>query len=56
MHEGDGYGTYTRPAVSSDGRSAVTISVTTTSAMPDLSTLNRATGTLIDHALCAAGQ
>jgi D-alanyl-D-alanine carboxypeptidase len=56
MHEGDGYGTYTRPAVSSDGRSAVTISVTTTSAMPDLSTLNRATGTLIDHALCAVGQ
>jgi D-alanyl-D-alanine carboxypeptidase len=24
--------------------------------MPDLPTLNRAAGTLIDHALCAAGQ
>ncbi|MEU5482408.1 serine hydrolase domain-containing protein [Streptomyces mirabilis] len=56
MHEGDGFGTYTRPAVSSDGRRAVTISVTTTSRMPDLPTLNRATGTLIDHALCAAGR
>ncbi|GAX56166.1 serine hydrolase domain-containing protein [Streptomyces olivochromogenes] len=56
MHEGDGFGTYTRPAVSSDGRRAVTISVTTTSGMPDLPTLNRATGTLIDHALCAAGR
>ncbi|MFF3656194.1 serine hydrolase domain-containing protein [Streptomyces olivochromogenes] len=54
MHEGDGFGTYTRPAVSSDGRRAVTISVTTTSGMPDLPTLNRATGALIDHALCAA--
>ncbi|MFF7928060.1 serine hydrolase domain-containing protein [Streptomyces mirabilis] len=56
MHEGDGFGTYTRSAVSSDGRRAVTISVTTTSGMPDLPTLNRATGTLIDHALCAAGR
>ncbi|MER5906068.1 serine hydrolase domain-containing protein [Streptomyces mirabilis] len=56
MHEGDGFGTYTRPAVSSDGRRAVTISITTTSGMPDLPTLNRATGTLIDHALCAAGR
>ncbi|MFJ1601994.1 serine hydrolase domain-containing protein [Streptomyces sp. NPDC088253] len=56
MHEGDGFGSYTRPAVSSDGRRAVTVSVTTTSAMPDLPTLNRATGTLIDHALCAAGR
>ncbi|MFD6997641.1 serine hydrolase domain-containing protein [Streptomyces mirabilis] len=56
MHEGDGFGTYTRPAVTSDGRRAVTISVTTTSGMPDLPTLNRATGTLIDHALCATGR
>ncbi|MFK0024751.1 serine hydrolase domain-containing protein [Streptomyces sp. NPDC090798] len=56
MHEGDGFGSYTRPAVSSDGRRAVTVSVTTTSAMPDLPTLNRATGTLIDHALCAANR
>ncbi|MEU2420740.1 serine hydrolase domain-containing protein [Streptomyces sp. NPDC007851] len=53
-HEGDGLGVNTRPAVSADGRRAVTVSITTTTAPPDLATLNRATGTLIDHALCAA--
>ncbi|WP_046728021.1 serine hydrolase domain-containing protein [Streptomyces humi] len=52
-HEGDGVGVNTRPAVSADGRRAVTVSVTTTTAPPDLATLNRATGTLVDHALCA---
>ncbi|MFE0508646.1 serine hydrolase domain-containing protein [Streptomyces sp. NPDC058964] len=52
-HEGDGPGVYTRPAVSADGRRAVTVSITTTSALADLPTLNRATNTLIDHALCA---
>ncbi|MGW7547647.1 serine hydrolase domain-containing protein [Streptomyces sp. NPDC054770] len=52
-HEGDGAGVNTRPAVSADGRRAVTVSLTTTTAPPDLAALNRATGTLVDHALCA---
>ncbi|MFD4875401.1 serine hydrolase domain-containing protein [Streptomyces sp. NPDC058420] len=52
MHEGDGPGVNTRPAVSADGRRAVTVSITTTTAPPDLAALNRATGTLVDHALC----
>ncbi|MER7931761.1 MULTISPECIES: serine hydrolase domain-containing protein [unclassified Streptomyces] len=52
-HEGDGAGVNTRPAVSADGRRAVTVSLTTTTAPPDLPALNRATNTLIDHALCA---
>ncbi|MFI1002898.1 serine hydrolase domain-containing protein [Streptomyces galbus] len=52
-HEGDGLGVYTRPAVTEDGRRAVTVSITTRSALPDLPTLNRATGALVDHALCA---
>ncbi|WP_089104243.1 serine hydrolase domain-containing protein [Streptomyces hyaluromycini] len=51
-HEGDGAGVNTRPAVSADGSRAVTISLTTTTAPPDLAALNRATGTLVDHALC----
>jgi len=51
-HEGDGVGVNTRPAVSADGRRAVTVSITTTTAPPDLTALNRATGTLVDHALC----
>ncbi|MEV0908642.1 serine hydrolase domain-containing protein [Streptomyces hokutonensis] len=51
-HEGDGAGVNTRPAVSADGRRAVTVSLTTTTAPPDLTVLNRATGTLVDHALC----
>ena len=51
-HEGDGIGVNTRPAVSADGRRAVTVSLTTTTAQPDLAALNRATGTLVDHALC----
>ncbi|WP_329350088.1 beta-lactamase family protein [Streptomyces sp. NBC_01261] len=51
-HEGDGPGVNTRPAVSADGRRAVTVSITTTTASPDLTALNRATGTLVDHALC----
>ncbi|MFJ4791108.1 serine hydrolase domain-containing protein [Streptomyces sp. NPDC088794] len=53
-HEGDGAGVNTRPAVSADGTRAVTVSITTTTAPPDLAALNRATGTLVDHALCAA--
>lgn len=52
-HEGDGVGVNTRPAVSADGRRAVTVSITTTTAPPDLPALNRATGALVDHALCA---
>ncbi|WP_406124519.1 serine hydrolase domain-containing protein [Streptomyces sp. NBC_00989] len=52
-HEGDGAGTNTRPAVTADGRRAVTVSITTTTAPPDLTALNHATGVLIDHALCA---
>ncbi|MEU9990929.1 serine hydrolase domain-containing protein [Streptomyces sp. NPDC048045] len=52
-HEGDGVGANTRPAVSADGRRALTVSITTTTALPDLAALNRATGTLVDHALCA---
>ncbi|MGW3493248.1 serine hydrolase domain-containing protein [Streptomyces sp. NPDC001020] len=51
-HEGDGIGVYTRPAVTADGRRAVTVSITSTSTMPDLPTLNKATNALIDHALC----
>lgn len=51
-HEGDGAGVNTRPAVSADGSRAVTVSITTTTAPPDLTALNRATGTLVDHALC----
>jgi D-alanyl-D-alanine carboxypeptidase len=51
-HEGDGAGVHTRPAVSADGGRAVTVSVTTTTAPPDLAALNRATKTLVDHALC----
>ncbi|MGW2960610.1 serine hydrolase domain-containing protein [Streptomyces sp. NPDC001220] len=51
-HEGDGAGVNTRPAVSADGRRAVTVSITTTTAPPDLPALNRATGALVDHALC----
>ncbi|MFJ9633088.1 serine hydrolase domain-containing protein [Streptomyces sp. NPDC101175] len=54
-HEGDGAGVNTRPAVSADGSRAVTVSITTTTAPPDLTALNRATGTLVDHALCAGG-
>lgn len=51
-HEGDGAGVNTRPAVSADGRRAVTVSITTTTAPPDLPALNRATNTLVDHTLC----
>jgi len=39
--------------VSADGGRAVTVSITTTTAPPDLAALNRATGALVDHALCA---
>ncbi|WP_053926693.1 hypothetical protein [Streptomyces chattanoogensis] len=52
MHEGDGLGVYTRPAVAVDGRRAVTVSIIATAAPADLPTLNQATGALIDHALC----
>jgi D-alanyl-D-alanine carboxypeptidase len=52
MHEGDGLGTYSRPAVSADGRRAVTVSVTTTTALIDQDRVNQAVQTLTDHALC----
>ncbi|WP_037685512.1 serine hydrolase domain-containing protein [Streptomyces durhamensis] len=53
MHEGDGFGVYGRPAVSADGRRAVTVSVTSTTALVDEDRLNKAVQTLTDHALCA---
>lgn len=52
MHEGDGLGTYTRPAVSADGRRAVTVSITTTTALINQDKVNRAVEALTDHALC----
>jgi D-alanyl-D-alanine carboxypeptidase len=51
-HEGDGLGVYGRPAVSADGRRAVTVSVTTTTTLMDQDRMNRAVQTLTDHALC----
>ncbi|MGW1171937.1 serine hydrolase domain-containing protein [Streptomyces sp. NPDC002550] len=53
MHEGDGFGVYGRPAVSADGRRAVTVSVTSTTALVNEDRLNKAVQTLTDHALCA---
>ena len=55
LHEGDGLGVYTRPAVSQDGSRAVTVSVTTTTALVDQTKVNRAVQTLTDHALCGRG-
>ncbi|MEW2518384.1 serine hydrolase domain-containing protein [Actinacidiphila alni] len=52
LHEGDGFGVYSRPAVSADGRRAVTVSITSTTAMIDQDKVNRAVQTLTDHALC----
>ena len=52
MHEGDGLGVYGRPAVSADGRVAVTVSITTTTALIDQDRVNRAVESLTDHALC----
>jgi CubicO group peptidase (beta-lactamase class C family) len=52
LHEGDGFGVYTRPAVSADGRRAVTVSVTSTTALIDQDQVNRAVEFLIDNALC----
>jgi hypothetical protein len=52
IREADGASVNTRPAVSADGGRAVTVSITTTTAPPDLAALNRATGTLVDHTLC----
>ena len=52
MHEGDGLGVYGRPAVSADGRVAVTVSITTTTALIDQDRVNRAVEPLTDHALC----
>ncbi|NUP44792.1 MAG: beta-lactamase family protein, partial [Streptomyces sp.] len=52
MHEGDGIGVYARPAVSADGRRAVTVSITTTTALVDQDAVNRAVEALTDHALC----
>ncbi|MEU9478055.1 serine hydrolase domain-containing protein [Streptomyces sp. NPDC048191] len=53
-HEGDGFGVYGRPAVGADGHRAVTLSVTSTTALVDEERLNKAVQTLTDHALCAA--
>ncbi|KOV60402.1 beta-lactamase [Streptomyces sp. MMG1121] len=53
MHEGDGLGVYGRPAVGADGRRAVTVSVTSTTALVNEDRLNKAVQTLTDHALCA---
>ena len=52
MHEGDGWGVYGRPAVSADGRRAVTVSITTTTALVDQERVDRAVESLTDHALC----
>lgn len=55
LHEGDGLGVYTRPAVSEDGRRAVSVSVTTTTALIDQTKVNQAVQSLTDHALCGRG-
>ncbi|SEO26681.1 D-alanyl-D-alanine carboxypeptidase [Actinacidiphila rubida] len=52
MHEGDGWGVYGRPAVSADGRRAVTVSITTTTALVDQDKVDRAVESLTDRALC----
>ncbi|CAL2068549.1 MULTISPECIES: serine hydrolase domain-containing protein [Streptomyces] len=52
-HEGDGFGVYGRPAVGADGGGAVTVSVTSTTALVDEDRLDRAVQTLTDHVLCA---
>ncbi|WP_329459936.1 serine hydrolase domain-containing protein [Streptomyces sp. NBC_01497] len=52
MHEGDGLGVYGRPAVSADGRRAVTLAITTTTALIDQDKVNRGVEALTDHALC----
>ncbi|WP_369368410.1 serine hydrolase domain-containing protein [Streptomyces sp. CG4] len=52
MHEGDGFGVYGRPAVGADGRRAVTVSVTSTTALVNEDRLNKAVQTLTDHVLC----
>ncbi|MFI1968884.1 serine hydrolase [Streptomyces cinnamoneus] len=52
-HEGDGWGSYTRTGVTPDGRRAVAVSVTSQGDRPDPVALNKATRTLVDHALCA---
>lgn len=38
--------------MSADGSRAVTVSITTTTALIDQDTVNRAVGALTDHALC----
>jgi len=55
MHEGDGIGVYGRPAVRADGRRAVTVAITTTTALVDQTRVNEAVETLTDHALCDRG-
>ncbi|MEU4932265.1 serine hydrolase domain-containing protein [Streptomyces yokosukanensis] len=52
MHEGDGFGVYGRPAVDAAGGRAVTVSVTSTTALVDEARLDKAVQTLTDHALC----
>jgi D-alanyl-D-alanine carboxypeptidase len=56
MHEGDGWGVYGRPAVSADGRSAVAVSITTTTALIDQERVDRAVESLTDHALCGTAE
>jgi len=53
MHEGDGIGVYSRPAAASDGRAAVTVAITTTTAPVDQDRVDKAVEALTDHALCA---
>ncbi|SDN67987.1 serine hydrolase domain-containing protein [Actinacidiphila guanduensis] len=55
MHEGDGIGVYGRPAVRADGRRAVTVAITTTTALVDQTRVNEAVEALTDHALCDRG-
>ncbi|WP_431046908.1 serine hydrolase domain-containing protein [Streptomyces sp. P1-3] len=51
-HEGDGFGSYTRTGVTPDGSRSVAVSITSTGSRPDPVSLNAATRTLVDHALC----
>ncbi|MYW02699.1 serine hydrolase domain-containing protein [Streptomyces sp. SID3343] len=52
-HEGDGFGSYVRTGVTSDGSRVVALSITSNGAPPDQVRLNAATRVLVDHALCA---
>lgn len=52
-HTGDGIGVASRLGVTADGTRAVSLAITTTAERPDMPTLNVASATAIDHALCA---